>query len=201
MPWHLIDADTLQNGATRLVLQIIDTPVAKKQLSYPYTLTLTITIGESLRLELATTNLGSQPFMIGEGYHTYFEVSDVENVRVTGLENCIFADKLVSYERSVQHGALKFNNEFDKVYLNTSGDCLIEDKGYGRVIRVAKSGSDTTVVWTPWADKAHQMGDIGNADEWRTMICVESVNAMENSVMISPNQTHVLTAEYSLEEL
>lgn len=201
MPWHLIDADTLQNGATRLVLQIIDTPVAKKQLSYPYTLTLTVTIGESLRLDMATTNLGSQPFMVGEGYHTYFEVSDIENVRVTGLENCIFADKIVSYERSVQHGALKFNNEFDKVYLDTSEDCLIEDKGYGRVIRIAKSGSDTTVVWTPWADKAHQMGDMGNADEWRKMLCVESVNAMENSVIISPNKTHTITAEYSLEEL
>ena len=201
MPWNLIDADTLQNGATRLVLQIIDTPVAKKQLSYPYTLTITITIGESLRLELATTNLGNQPFMIGEGYHTYFEVSDVKNIRVTGLENCVFADKIMSYERGVQHGALKFNNEFDKVYLNTSSDCVIEDKGYNRAIRISKSGSNTTVVWTPWADKAHQMGDMGNADEWRKMICVESINAMENSVMISPNQTHVLMAEYSVEAI
>ncbi len=201
MPWNLIDADTLQNGATRLVLQIIDTPVAKKQLSYPYTLTITITIGESLRLELATTNLGNQPFMIGEGYHTYFEVSDVENIRVTGLENCVFADKIMNYERGIQHGALKFNHEFDKVYLNTSSDCLIEDEGYGRAIRISKSNSNTSVVWTPWADKAHQMGDMGNADEWRKMICVESVNAMENSVMISPNQTHVLTAEYSVEAI
>ncbi len=200
IPWRVVDVDATPTGATRVVLEMLDTPEAKRQLSYPYTLTLTVTIGESLRLELATTNLGNQPFMIGEGYHTYFEVSDIENIRVTGLEDCVFADKIVNYERGIQHGALKFNHEFDKVYLNTSGDCVIEDKGYNRAIRVAKSGSNTSVVWTPWADKAHQMGDMGNGDEWRKMICVESVNAMENSVMISPNQTHVLMAEYSLEE-
>jgi glucose-6-phosphate 1-epimerase len=201
IPWQLIDADTLQNGATRLVLQIIDTPIAKKQLSYPYTLTLTITIGETLKLDLATTNHGSHPFMIGEAYHTYFKISDIAKVKVSGLEDAIYSDKVLSYERSVQHGSIKFNGEFDRVYLNSSADCIIEDAGLKRKIRVGKSGSSSTVVWSPGADKAHQMGDMGTVDEWRSMLCIEIANAMENSVIVNPNQTHILTAEYSVEDL
>ena len=201
MPWHLIDADTLQNGATRLVLQIVDTPVGKKQLSYPYTLTLTMTIGETLKLDLSTTNHGTHPFMIGEAFHTYFNVSDVSQIKLTGLEESMYADKVQNYERSMQHGSIKFSSEFDRVYINTTSDCVIEDAGLNRKIRVAKSGSNATVVWTPWADKAHQMGDMGTPDEWRKTVCIETANAMENSIVVNPNQTHTLTAEYSVEDL
>ena len=201
MPWQLIDADTLQNGATRLVLQIIDTPVAKKQLSYPYTLTLTMTIGETLKLDLATTNHGNHPFMIGEAFHTYFNISDIAKVKLTGLEDSMYADKVLNYERSVQHGSIKFKGEVDRVYLNSATDCVIEDTGLNRKIRIGKSGSSSTVVWSPGADKAHQMGDMGTVDEWRNMLCIEIANAMENSVIVNPNQTHILTAEYSVEDL
>ena len=45
------------------------------------------------------------------------------------------------------------------------------------------------------------MGDMGSADEWRKMLCVESANAMENSVTIYPNETHTMVTEYSLELL
>ena len=78
---------------------------------------------------------------------------------------------------------------------------MIEDTGLHRQIRISKSGSQSTVVWTPWADKAEQMGDMGAPDEWRTMVCVETANALENAVVISPNRTHVLSVEYSVETL
>jgi glucose-6-phosphate 1-epimerase len=77
---------------------------------------------------------------------------------------------------------------------------VIHDFGYARKIRVTKSSSYTTIVWTPWAEKASQMADIGSPNEWRKMICVESANAMENSVTIYPNETHAMLTEYSLED-
>ncbi len=51
IPWHLVDADTLKNGVTRLTLQMMETAESRRQLSYPYALCLTITVGETLRLE------------------------------------------------------------------------------------------------------------------------------------------------------
>lgn len=201
IPWEIIDADSTYTGATRIALQMQQTPEAKRQLSYPYNLTLMLTIGRRLRIELATTNLAEHPFVIGEAFHTYLNISDIEKIKVTGLQECVYADKMRKYERHVENGYLKFNGEFDRMFLNHTSDCVIHDAGYNRLIRVSKSGSNSTVVWTPGAEKAHAMGDMGDGDEWRKMICVETTNAMENSVVINPTRTHLLTAEYNVEAL
>ncbi|MGB2832562.1 MAG: D-hexose-6-phosphate mutarotase [Methylotenera sp.] len=201
IPWQLVDADTLKNGATRLILQMMETAESRRQLSYPHLLSMTITIGETLKIDLATTNKASHPFVIGEAFHTYFKVSDIANVHVKGLEDALYSDKVFAYERRVEKNDVRFNGEFDRVYLNTTADCTIEDTGLNRQVRVSKSGSQSTVVWTPWADKSHQMGDMGSPEEWRNMVCVETANALENAVVISPNRTHTMSVEYSVETM
>ena len=180
---------------------MLETPEAQRQLSYPYVLTITIMVGKRLKVDLSTTNKAAHPFIIGEAYHTYLNISDIANIKITGLRDCVYADKVLGYERSIETEAQTFSGEFDRVYINHSGDCTLYDAGFNRVIRVAKSGSDTTVLWTPWADKAHSTGDMGSADEWRHMICIESANAMDNMIVINPNRTHVLSTEYSVETL
>lgn len=199
IPWEVVDADSTYTGATRIALQMQQTPEAQRQLSYPYNLTLILIIGRRLRIELATTNLAAHPFVIGEAFHTYLNVSDIEKIKITGLQECVYADKLRGYERHVENSFLQFDGEFDRVFLNHSSECVIHDAGYNRLVRVSKSGSDTTVVWTPWEQKAHATGDMGNGDEWRKMICVETTNAMENSVVINPGRTHIMSVEYNVE--
>jgi glucose-6-phosphate 1-epimerase len=201
IPWQLIEAEPTRHGATRIVLQMTETAEARRQFSYPYLLSMTITIGDTLRIELSTTNKSSHPFMIGEAFHTYFNISDIANVAVKGLEEVLFADKVFNYERRLQQGDIRFNGEFDRVYLNTTADCSIEDSGLNRKIRIGTSRSQSTVIWTPWADKAEQMGDMGTKDEWRTTVCVETANALDNAVIISPNKTHTMAVEYSVEEI
>lgn len=201
IPWQLVDFDTTDDGATRLLLQMLETDEARRQLSYPYALTITITVGQRLKIDLATTNKAEHPFIIGEAFHTYFNVSDIGAIKVTGLQDCVYSDKVLGYQRHIEHETLTFDGEFDRVYLNHSGDCVLHDPQYKRRIRISKSRSNTTVIWTPWADKAHKIGDLGDADEWRHMICIESANAMDNMVVINPDRTHVMTAEYSVESL
>lgn len=201
MPWQLMDAETIKNGATRLVLQMLEPEESKRQLTYPYLLTLTITVGDTLRMDLATTNKADHPFMVGEALHTYFQVSDVASIYIHGLEDTLYADKVKNYERRVESSDVRFDGEFDRVYLNTNADCIIHDAGFNRKIRIAKSGSQSTVIWNPWEEKASQMADMGTAGEWRKMICVETANALENSVIISPNRTHVMSVEYGVESL
>ena len=202
IPWRVIDIDATPTGATRIILEMIDTPEAKRQLSYPYALTVTITVGRRLRIDMSTTNKADHPFMIGEAFHTYLNVSDISNVKITGMQDCVYADKILKYERHVEHNPLTFDgSEFDRVFINHSSDCTVHDKGYNRMIRVSKSGSDTTVVWSPGAAKAAQMADMGETDEWRKTICVESTNALENMVVINPGRTHTISAEYMVETM
>jgi glucose-6-phosphate 1-epimerase len=58
---------------------------------------------------------------------------------------------------------------------------------------VHKSGSATTVVWNPWAERAKAMADFGD-DEWTGMVCAETANAMDDAVTLAPGASHVLTA-------
>jgi D-hexose-6-phosphate mutarotase len=56
-------------------------------------------------------------------------------------------------------------------------------------------------VWTPWTDKANKMGDMGQSDGWREMVCVESVNALENVVKIATGARHTMIVEYRAESI
>ncbi len=195
-PFTVVDVGQMTNGYTRVILQMGHTENAQRQLSYPYTLVLTIEIGATLSIKLATTNRASQPFFMGEAFHTYFNIGDVEKVSISGLEDTEYADKLLEYWRDKQEGAIQFNQEFDRVYVSTNAPVTIHDTVLRRNITINKKGSNTTVVWTPWQKKAHQMADMPRDESWRNMICVETANAMENLVMINPGYTHVLAVEY-----
>ena len=153
-----------------------------------------------LYLNLKTTNLSDSPFVISEGYHTYFYISDIENIKVNGLEDSVYTDKADNFSRGIEENSISFSNEFDRAYTNTSNDCYIEDENFNRVITIKKSNSNSTVVWTPWQEKALEMGDMGEEDEWRRMICVETANILENSVVIYPKMSHSIATEYSVQE-
>lgn len=200
-PFTVIDIGQMNNGYTRVILQMKHTENAQRQLSYPYTLVMTIEIGETLSIKLSTTNRATQPFFMGEAFHTYFNIGDVEKVSVTGLEDTEYADKLLDYWRDKQEGAIQFNHEFDRVYVGTQAPVTIHDPVFKRDISIKKKGSNTTVVWTPWEKKAHQMADMPKDDAWRNMICVETANAMENLVMINPGYTHILAVEYAVTDI
>jgi len=91
-------------------------------------------------------------------------------------------------------------SEVDRVYVDTTSDCIIEDRGLKRAIRIAKQGSRSTVVWNPWTEKADKMGDFGH-DGHRGMVCVESANAFDNVVTVTPGETHRMAVVYSVEAL
>jgi D-hexose-6-phosphate mutarotase len=125
-------------------------------------------------------------------------------VTVSGLEGATFHDKVDNFATRKQSGAIGFSGEVDRVYVDTPADCVIVDPGLKRRIRIAKTGSQSTIVWTPWTEKAEKMGDMGRGKSgagWREMVCVESANAMDNVVTVAPGETHTLAVTYSVEPL
>jgi glucose-6-phosphate 1-epimerase len=75
---------------------------------------------------------------------------------------------------------------------------VIEDRKLRRNVLVTKSGSDSTVVWNPWAEKSAQMADMGEG-AYRGMLCVESANAAENAVTVAPGQHHSMRVVYAVQ--
>ncbi len=204
VPWNVIGSRKRNDAKTEITLQLADSEQTRAQWPHPTRLTLTVVVGDKLDMRLATTNLGDKPMQIGEALHTYLQISDVGAVKITGLEGCAFHDKVDNFASKKQSGAVALKGEVDRVYVNTPADCVIEDAGLKRRIRIAKTGSQSTIVWTPWTEKAEKMGDMGKgkSDEgWREMVCVESANAMDNVVAVAPGETHTMTVTYSTEPL
>jgi D-hexose-6-phosphate mutarotase len=198
--WEVTQSAALPTGETEITLALLENEQTRAQWPQKTRVELNVIVGKSLKASLNTTNLGDTPVQIGEALHTYFQISDIEAVQVTGLENTTYLDKVGEPTRRTQSGVVTFSGEVDRVYVDTETTCYIVDPAYERRIKIAKTGSRSTVVWTPWEEKADKMGDFG-PDGWRQMVCVESVNALENVVTVAAGETHRMAVEYSAESM
>lgn len=201
-PWQVTGTRPLEDGSTEIALTLLHTEATRAGTDplwpYPSQLDMLLNVGNTLKIALLTRNLGEEDFVIREALHTYFHVSDIAKVSVAGLDGSAYIDKAAGGTRSQQAGAVSFSGEVDRVYVNTGSACVIEDPGLQRRIRIAKLGSQSTVVWNPWAARAEQMGDLG-PHGWREFVCVESGNALENAVTVAAGKSHTLAVEYRVE--
>ncbi len=200
-PWQIVASGIEPNGATCLTLRLLEDGKTRAQWPYSSTLELTVIAGEKLRMELSTENTGESAFVISEALHTYFKISDIGAVHITGLAGCAYWDKVGISALKKQDSIIRFAGETDRVYINTADACVIEDGKLKRRIHIAKCGSLSTVVWTPWTAKADRMGDLGQPDGWRGMVCVESANTLDNAFKVAAGAKHILSVEYRVEIL
>ncbi|MGA7948673.1 MAG: GNAT family N-acetyltransferase [Thiobacillaceae bacterium] len=185
-------------GTVVVRLGIRDDESSRALWNHAFNLELIVTVGAALKMELVTRNTGDAPFTITEALHTYFRVGDINQTQVGGLEEATCLDKVRDFARTLQTGPITFSGETDRVYVSTTADCLIQDPALGRNIRVAKSGSTSTVVWNPWIDKEKGFADMATG-EYRDMLCVETANAGPEQIAIQPGGKHSLVAFIGVE--
>jgi len=200
VPWQVIGAEYSGDACTCLVLSLRQSDATRHYWPFSTEVTLRISLGAALEIKLITRNTGEKTITVSEALHTYFEVGDVREVTIRGLEDCEYLDKTDGGRSKCQQGPVAFSGELDRVYINTISDCLIDDAGLNRRIRIAKQGSRSTVVWNPWHAKADKMGDLGE-EGYLKMVCVETANAADNVVSIAAGDEHQLAAIYRVEPL
>lgn len=128
--WDLVETGSTELGATRLVFRMLENDQIQAQWPHQTSLEMAVVIGKHLEMNLKTRNDGSVPVVIGKALHTYFEVSDIRRVRIHGLENCYYLDKLDGGAMKQQAGAMVIGEETDRIYLDSTADCLIEDPAW-----------------------------------------------------------------------
>ncbi|MGB5494629.1 MAG: D-hexose-6-phosphate mutarotase [Sedimenticolaceae bacterium] len=192
--WNFMAASVLDDNAMRLVLGLESSDETRAIWPYDFSLRIEITVGRSLRLDLKTTNTSDAPFDLTQALHSYFRVGDIRRTDVLGLEGKQYIDKLESGVAKTQVGVLSIEGEVDRIYAEVSDDLIIEDPGLERRIVIRSSGSNSAVVWNPWAHTAAKMADLGDED-FQHMLCVETTNAGEDVVHVNPGETCLLGAE------
>jgi glucose-6-phosphate 1-epimerase len=198
LPWQIAASAIDPDGAPQVKLRLEDSDATHALWPYKFALELTITAGDALQLEMSSTNRDDKPFTITEALHTYFAIGDIHQATVGGLDSARYWDKTQGFAQLTQDGAVSFSGETDRVY-QSEAECTIEDPAWGRRIRIAKAGSRSTVVWNPWVEISTKMEGMGET-AFEGMLCVESANAMEDSVVVAPGASHMLMARYSVEE-
>ena len=212
-PWfgpNANDSTAPAHGTARLVVwQVISTELKKdgaieidlKALIDPFVLSYKVEFGRVLKLTLKTelSPNSTSPHSFEDALHTYFAVSNIRSISIAGLENTAFIDKVDGASLKSASGLpIQFSGETDRVYVDTLTDCLLIDDGWRRIIRIAKTGSVSTVVWNPWNDKSKRMADFGDR-EWTEMVCIETANVGSGRIGLSPGESHSTTAIVSVE--
>jgi D-hexose-6-phosphate mutarotase len=190
--WELKETSLLPNGAVRLRFVL---PGAEG-----FHTEYLVTVAESLTLELAVENTGDRDSAFEACLHTYFQISGIDAISITGLAGTRYQDKVAATTETQTSAAIRISSEVDRVYPDTAATTEIEDPGFGRKIRIAKSSSHSTVVWNPWIEKSKRMPDFGD-EEYLQMVCVESGNVGKNNVTLPPGGHAVMKVEISSERL
>ena len=197
-PWTVRATETLADGDTRITLGLVDSAETRAIWPAAFDLSLEVTVGNGLRVELLTRNTGDQPFTLTQALHSYFNVGAIRQVRVLGLEDTDYLDKAGDGSCHTQSGAVRFDQEVDRIYLDVPPRLIIEDAALGRRISITSTGSHTAVVWNPWADISANMGDLRD-DDFQRFVCVETANAATDSIEVKPGVEYRLGADYRVE--
>ena len=194
--WDLKSVALEANGRIRLRFRLPDCPEAGK--FPPFLAQLSVTVGESLTMNLSVMNSSSdRDFEFETCLHTYFSVGEIGAVSIAGLQGRTYVDKVDNFAQKTETGeAISVNSEVNRIYEDTSGPVVITDAKLGRKVRIDTEGSTSTVVWNPWIARAKEMSDFGD-EEYLKMVCVESGNVAKNKVKLAPGKIASLRVKLS----
>jgi glucose-6-phosphate 1-epimerase len=197
-PWSVRATEALANGDTQIILGLTDSTETRSIWSAAFDLSLEVTVGHGLQVALVTRNTGDQSFTLTQALHSYFSVGAIGQVQVHGLEASDYLDKAGDGGRYIQTGAVRFDREVDRIYLDAPSRLVINDAALGRRINITSTGSHTAVVWNPWADISASMGDLRD-DDYQRFVCVETANAATDTVEVMAGGQYRMGAEYQVE--
>ena len=193
--WDVQSTKSNPDGSVTITLELKRDEERNDFWPHAFRAVFSVTFGSTLRMEFLVFHVSGEPFMFEEALHSYFHVGDVREVRVTGLAGTGYLDKTQAMKEVLEGVApIKITGETDRVYLDTAADCVIDDPKLNRKITISKTGSDSTVLWNPWINKAKAMSDFGD-DEWPGMLCIETCNVGQSAVKIGPGESHRMVAE------
>ena len=187
--WQLVKTDAASDGAVTLTFALPQIPGrdAWTNLRADFV----VTVADTLTMELVAANDScDRKLEIENCLHTYFHVSDIGAVSLTGLQDAVFLDFAAGdtgTRKPAENFPIKIQRETNRTYVDTASTVEIHDEKFRRAIRVEKSGSSSTVVWSPWTTQ--KLPDDFDPAEHKHMVCVESGNVKQNKISLAPGQT------------
>jgi glucose-6-phosphate 1-epimerase len=190
--FELVSVQEESDKLTTVHLRLKSSDESKKVWDCEFVLDVIFHISESLEVEMITSNKDTKEFLITQAFHTYFQVSDIQNIKIVGLENKPYLDTLINKEE-VQKGSIRIDKEVDRIYKESAEDIVLEDGE--RAVHIKAENSASVIVWNPWIEKCSKMSGM-EVDGYKKFVCIESANALDDFRMVAPNERISIGVKY-----
>jgi glucose-6-phosphate 1-epimerase len=181
MAWSLVAAEVLENGATRLRLELTGDSSVSELWPHAFAFSLEVVVGSELRLSMSAINRGADAAPLAFAFHSYFAVPDVTQASVSGLEGTTFIDKTDNLARKQQQGPVTISAVTERIYLDVPARQTLTS-AEGRV--EIESGASCAVVWNAWSNDKN-IADLGDGNHVG-YICVERCDVADRALTLAP---------------
>ncbi len=197
--WEVVETGTKLGGETFVNLRLCSSEETKIYFPNDFCATIAVVVGAKLEISLRVINQSNEVFDYTCALHSYYNISDIENVKISGLQGAHYHSQLLDEPNDfVQESAkIEIHKAETRHFHNTESTCYIEDPNFGRNIQVAKAGSKITTVWNPWSETCAQINDLPD-DGYKTFVCIEAVNAFDDVISLQPGELHTTSAMIGL---
>ena len=181
LAWSLAAAEILEDGTTRLVLELAGDASTSERWPHTFVFRLEAIVGSTLKLSLSAENRSAETAPLAFAFHTYFAVPNVADARVAGLEGVTFIDKMDSFTRKQQAGEVTISAVTDRIYLDVPiRQTLLSADGRVQI----ESDAKCAVVWNAWTNDKN-MADLGEGNHVG-YLCVERCDVADRALSLPP---------------
>lgn len=171
LPWTLTAHNEDESGVS-LTFELQSSETTRKYWPHDFTLYARYKLGKTCEMELEAHG----EFEVNSALHTYFNVGNIADVKVSGLGNRYIDKVLNATEGQLTNGVQTFPDRTDRVYLEPEECSVIHDASMNRTIDVVHHHHCNVVGWNPGPALSVSMADMPD-DGYKTFVCVETACA------------------------
>lgn len=171
--WTRIDSRT-SDTESAVTLELRDTGATRAIWNHSFRATYEVALTDSLTTRFQVSNTDTAPLTFTLALHTYFRVSDISAVSITGLGGLTYLDNTQNRAAGTEPRLqVTIADEIDRVYVDAPDTIELHDRTRELGIVITKTNLRDAVVWNPWIEKSKGLPDLGN-DDYKHFVCVET---------------------------
>ena len=139
-----------------------------------------------IHYELKINHLGVSDQPYSYAFHSYFNVPDIQQTQVLGLDSHPYLDNTDNLKTHRQEGAIHFDREIDRVYESTQHAQQLVCNDH--ILEVKAHQADSCIVWNPGKLLANTIPDI--QQYFKQFICIERGSAFADELTLQSGEVH-----------
>ena len=126
MLWEVSDTQHISTDETEITLVLNESEETHKLWDYSFNLELKICVEAELNAILTVANCGDESFAVTSAFHSYYNVRNIDDVKIYGLEDTEYIGKVDNFKRKQQTGPLIITGETDRIMLILKQSALLK---------------------------------------------------------------------------